>query len=528
MAADLIIRGGTVLDGSGAAPFAADIAVEDGRIVAVGPLGNVEAATVLDASGLYLTPGFIDIHSHSDFTLAVDPRAVSAISQGVTLEVLGNCGHGCAPIGDPERAKGNIYGYREDHGLPWRSMGEYLNHLEARAPAVNVLTLVPNGNLRLAACERLDRPATRDELSHMKRLLEESLEAGAFGLSSGLEYAPERACPEAEIAELCRVVAGAGGFYATHTRNHPGEAAETIAEAIRTADAAGVRLQISHLSVVARLARDGGWAVEQALGQIDRARAQGLDVGFDMHTRSFGTTNLSAALPPWLLDGDRNDVAERLTDPAVRRGLKDHRSIVTSLADGDWSRIVLFESRARPELSRRSVADIAAATGADPIDVICEVLLADIDEIHRPMIIAFSYRDEDIRPAFEHPECSVGSDATTLAPDGPLAGATFHGAYTWAAWFYRNFASALTPQEAVRRLTSLPASRLGLADRGVVRKGAWADLAVFDPEVFAERGTVFEPNRTALGMVHVLVNGVPAFEGGRSTGRRGGRVLRRK
>ncbi len=529
MTADLIIKGGTVIDGTGAAPRPADVAVKDRKIAAVGALGEVEAGTVLEADGLYVTPGFIDIHSHSDYTLVVDPRAISALRQGVTLEVVGNCGHGCAPVADPERTKGNIYGYREEHGLPWRSVASYLERLEAGEPALNVATLVPNGNLRLAACERLDRPAAPDELRRMTALLEQGLEEGAFGFSTGLEYEPERTCTEQEIAELCRVVARAGGLYATHTRNRPGEAEETVAEALRTSTAAGVRLQISHLQVVARLVPDGRRAVENALKQIEAARAAGLDVAFDMHTRLFGTTNLSAALPPWLVDGDRAEIAERLADPAVRRRLEDYHSIVTALADGDWSRIVLFESLARPELSRRSIAEIGAEAGLGPIDVICEVLLAEIDNLHRTMIVAFCYQEEDLRPAFEHPLCAVGSDATALAPDGPLASTSFHGAYTWAGWFYRQFVrdtGTLAPEEAIRRITSLPASRLGLADRGVVRTGAWADLAVFDPAVFAERGTVFEPNRASVGMVHVLVNGVPALEGGEPTGKRGGRVLR--
>lgn len=536
---DLFITGGTVVDGTGGPPFRADVAIKDDRIADVIAIetgagaGLKPAPAVLDASGLFVTPGFIDIHSHSDFTLLVDPRAVSSITQGVTLEVVGNCGHGCAPIGDPGRVTSNIYGYRPDCDLTWRTMGEYLDRLEAGGPAVNVLSLVPNGNLRLAVAGSLDRPSTPDELRQMKRLLSEGLEEGAFGFSTGLEYGPERACTEEEVAELCRVTADAGGFYATHTRNRDGEAHETVAEAIRTSAAAGVPLQISHISVVSRLAEDGRRAIEQAVEQVDRARAQGQDVGFDVHTRLFGTTHLSAALPPWALEGGRDAVAGRLRDPAVRRALKTYRSIVTALARGDWSRIVLFDSKARPDLSRRSIAEISEAMGRDPLDGICEVLLAEIEagqDLHGLMIIAFAYREEEVRIAFERPDCMVGSDATALAPDGPLRGASFHGAYTWAAWFFRHFVrekATLIPQEAVRRLTSLPALRLGLKDRGVLRRGACADLAIFDPAAFGERGTTFDPNRTAAGMVHVLVNGTVTLRDGRLTGARGGRVLRR-
>jgi N-acyl-D-aspartate/D-glutamate deacylase len=249
-----------------------------------------------------------------------------------------------------------------------------------------------------------------------------------------------------------------------------------------------------------------------------------------MHTRLFGTTNLTAALPPWALEGDQAAVAPRLRDGALRRELREYRSIITALARGDWSRIVLFDSRTQPELARKSIAEISAARGTDPLDTICDILVDEADDMHALMVIAFAYDEQDIRAAFEHPGCMVGSDATALAPEGPLAGTSFHGAYTWAAWYYRHFVRdtrTLTPQEAVRRLTGLPAARLQLRDRGVVRAGAHADLAIFDPADFAERGTTFEPNQVAAGMRHVLVNGVIAVQDGALTGARGGQVLRR-
>ncbi|MCA1553187.1 MAG: amidohydrolase family protein, partial [Chloroflexi bacterium] len=254
------------------------------------------------------------------------------------------------------------------------------------------------------------------------------------------------------------------------------------------------------------------------------------DVMFDMHTRLFGTTNLSAALPPWALEGDTATIAKRLRDPSVRCELKQYCSIITALARGDWSRIVVFDSKVQPDISRQSIAELSAVWDVDPLDAIYDILLMHVEDIHSLMIVAFAYRAEDIQPAFEHPLCMVGSDATALAPDGPLAGSSFHGAYTWAAWWYRHFVRetrTLTPQEAIRRITSLPAQRLGLQDRGVIRKGVCADLAIFDPNTFAERGTTFEPNQIATGMRHVIVNGIVALRDGQLTGERGGRVLRK-
>ena len=265
---EMLIKGGTIIDGTGKAPFRADLLIEDGRIASVEQVGNPSTALrtglpnvpTLDASNLVITPGFIDIHGHSDFTLLVDPRAVSSITQGVTTEVVGNCGHGCAPIRNKEAVKSNIYGYRADHPLDWQSVGEYLECLKQARPAVNVATLVPNGNLRLAVAGLVDRPSTSDELILMKDLLLQGLDEGAFGYSTGLEYGPEKACTEEEITELARVTRGKDGIYATHTRNRAGQASETIAEAIRTSAASKAPLQISHISSVARLSEDGRWA----------------------------------------------------------------------------------------------------------------------------------------------------------------------------------------------------------------------------------------------------------------------------
>ena len=530
MRIDLLIQGGTVLDGSGHEPFVADVAVCNGRIADVGHVPEDSAAELLDASGCVVAPGFIDIHSHSDFTLVVDPRAVSSITQGVTLEVVGNCGHGCAPLGNPELTRSNIYGCRADHEILWRTVDEYLEVLARGTPAVNVATLVPNGNLRLATAGLVDRPATSDELKQMKHMLSQALEEGAFGFSTGLEYGPERGCSEAEIVELCKLAAQAGGIYATHTRNRTGEAVEAIDEAIRASAAADVPLQISHISVVARLIEDGRFAVQQAIDQVEAARRSGLNVGFDMHTRLFGTTNLSAALPPWALEGETAEIADRLRSPATRRAMKKYESIITALAGNDWSRIVIFHCASEPGWSRRSIAEIADQRGGDPFDAIFDLLLAEVERLHEIMVLALTYRERDLRLAFEHPDCMIGSDATALAPDGPLAGTAFHGAYTWAGWFYRHFVrdqQMITPQEAVRRLTSLPAERLGLPERGVIRDRACADLAIFDPELFAECGSMFEPNQIATGMKHVVVNGVITLRDGQMTGRRGGQVLRR-
>jgi N-acyl-D-amino-acid deacylase len=511
----LAIRNGTVYDGTGAEGRVADVLVEDGR---VSGLGQVDAeAQEIDATGLAVAPGFVDIHSHSDYTLLVDPRAVSAIHQGVTTEVVGNCGFGCFPIRDPKLAARAIYGYSDDLPVTWSSAGEYFETLEAARPAVNVLSLVPNGQLRLAALGLADRPADRAELVDMQALLRESLDAGAWGYSTGLEYAQEAGATETE----CAALAARAPFYATHTRRRDEGAADAVAEALRVGETADVRLQVSHL-----VPRNGLEESRRCVELVEAARDRGQDVAFDMHTRTFGLTNLYAALPAWALAAD--DLAALLRDPARRDELRPYRSILS--AGNDWSRVVLLDNPVWPEYGRRPIAEIAAERGQEPLDAVYDLLLGGVDELHRMMVIIHAYSEEQQREAFAHPLCVPGSDATTLAPTGRLAEAFFHGAYTWASWFWRFMVveeKLLSPAEAVHRLTGQPAERVGLSDRGVLRPGARADVVVFDPGRFAERGTVFEPNVLAEGMRHVIVNGVPTLRDGALTGERGGMVVRR-
>jgi N-acyl-D-amino-acid deacylase len=510
-----------VLDGTGAVAVRADVSICDGRIERVGVVepGPPE----LDASGRYVAPGFIDIHSHSDYTLLVDPRAVSAIHQGVTLEVVGNCGHGCFPIKSAGLASRAIYGYSDAVPVTWTDAAGYFGRLEQAAPAVNVLSLVPNGQLRLATVGLENRPATSDERSEMERLLEESLEAGAWGYSSGLEYAQERGASEAELQALCRVSAKRDGIYATHTRRRDRGAAEAVEEAICAARAKGVRLQVSHL-----VPRSGLAESRRCLAVVDAARAQGVDVAFDMHTRLFGTTFLHTVLPPEILSRAPEQQKKLLREEATVDEIRGYESILT--AGRDWSRIVLLDNAVRPEYARRDIASIAAQRGQDAMATICDLLADALPDTAQLMVINNCHTEEQQREAFAHHLCVPGSDATTLAPDGPLHHDVFHGSYTWAAWYYRfvtRDAMLLTPGEAVRRLTSAPAARLGLSDRGLLRPDAAADIVVFDGDHFSDRGTTFEPNQLASGISHVIVNGVITLRDGALTGERAGRVLRR-
>jgi N-acyl-D-amino-acid deacylase len=523
---DLVLVGGTIVDGSGAPPVRADLGIRGDRIVTIGPdLTAAESARRLDATGCVVTPGFIDIHSHSDFTLVVDPAAESAISQGVTTELVGNCGHGCVPLGDPDRHAGNIYGFDPSFPIAWRSFTGYLDAVDAARPAVNVAALVPHGTLRLTAMVDAERAATEREQARIGSLLDQALDEGAFGLSTGLEYATEGVAIADDIVPLCERVARRDALYATHTRNKDVRAVEAIREAVETARRAGVRLQVSH--VVPRPGAPPN-ALQSSMDVIDEAAANGLEVAFDVHTRLFGFTNLSVALPRWVVDGGPDLIRDVLANR--RDEVAGHRSIINSFGIAGYWGVYIVDAPLSPEVAGRSVAELAGDKGRGARNVIFDVLAAHADHVDQPMIVGWSYTVDQIAQAAAHPRCSPSSDATTLSPKGPLAHHVFHGAYSWAAWYLETIIEArhaLPLEAAIHRLTGLPAAQIGLTDRGVLQVGAAADVAVFDPAAIHATATFEEPNRLATGMRHVLTNGVAAIENGRLTGERAGRALRR-
>ena len=408
---DLVIRGGTVIDGTGADPVRADVAIEGDRIAAVGAVPPLDA-TELDAAGLYVTPGFIDVHSHSDYTLLIDPRARSAVHQGVTLEVVGNCGFGCFPIRDPELARKAIYGYSPDVALDWRTAGEYFERLEAARPAVNVVSLVPNGQLRLSTVGLADRPAAAAEATAMADLLRESLGEGAWGYSTGLEYAQEAGATEEEVTGLCHALGPSGGLYATHTRRRDEGASDSVSEAIRSARAAGVRLQVSHL-----VPRNGIEESRRSMQLVDEARAGGMDIEFDMHTRLYGLTHLYAALPPWALAEQGDALTALLGDPAARDRMRPHRSVLS--AGGNWERIVLLDNPFWPQYARRDIASVAAERGQEPLDAVYDLLAGSVEAPQQVMVLIHAYTADEQREAIRPP--AVRSRGRTRRRSRPTA-----------------------------------------------------------------------------------------------------------
>lgn len=522
---EVILRRGTLIDGTGRPRVLADMGIDAGRIVELGDLSGATAAEDIDVAGLAVCPGLIDVHSHSDFTLLIDGRAQSALAQGVTTELVGNCGHGCSPMGDSPQFAANIFGYDAVTPLDWRSTADYLQRLQAARPAINVATLVPLGNLRMATMADPERTATAAELREMGRLVEAGLSDGAFGLSSGTSYPDSVSATPEELVVLSRLVAARGGLYAVCMRDTGALAVESLREAIDTARAASVRLELSHAMPEAGSPAD---MTEQTFERVERARRDGQDVAFDMHTRPFGEVNLSVALPVWATAGGPVALEARLRDPRERARIKATGSSMDHyLADPGPGALTLEHVR-DPALRGRSLQELTPP-GGDPLDTVLDILLAEVDEVHRPLVLIWMYPEDKVAHFLHHPLCSVASDATTLSLNGPLGSAVFHGAFTWAAWFLRRVVrerGELSWEEGIRRMTSLPAERIGLRDRGVIRPGAWADIAVFDLGQTRERGTVEEPNQLAEGARYVLVNGRFVVREGRFEDARPGMVLR--
>lgn len=514
---DVLIRGGRVIDGSGGPPFEADVAIAGDRIAAVGRVDD-PASRIIDADGLFVCPGFVDMHTHSDVKLLAEPGHEAKVCQGVTLELLGQDGLSYAPVTDEvlEQLRAQLAGWNGDPAgfdWSWRTVGEYLDRLDRSGIAVNAAYLVPHGTLRLCAMGYDDRAPTSAELEHMKRLLAEGLAQGAVGLSTGLTYAPAMYADDDEIVALCEVMRELGGFYCPHHRNYGLHALEAYADCIEIARRAGVPLHLAHAHLGFEVNR--GRAPE-LLALIDAARADGIDVSLDTYPYLAGSTYLHAFLPSWMHAGGTMETIRRLRDPALRDRLRVE--LEEKGSDGfygipmDWSIVVV---------RGRSVADAAAAAGVRAIDYVCDLLA---DEELSVSCIAHTGNEENVRTTMTHDAHMVGSD-------GILVGDTPHprGYGTFPRYFavYVRELGILTWEQTVRKMTSLPARRLGFADRGLLRAGMYADVTCIDPETVRDTATYERPRSLPDGIPYVLVNGSVAVDDGRRTEELAGRALRR-
>jgi N-acyl-D-amino-acid deacylase len=520
MALDLLVLGGTVFDGTGAPGRRADIGVQGERIVAVSDLQHAEAALRVDVAGLAVAPGFIDMHTHSDFTLLVDGRADSAVCQGVTTEVVGQCGFSAAPLGALPDAS-QMLGHVADAGvaLDWRRFADYLDRLDAARPAVNVAAFVGHGALRRVAGA---------DIAALDALAEQAFDEGAWGLSTGLEYWPGNEAPAAEIDAMAAVAARRGRLYATHVRNRDVDCELGFAEAIRSARTGGARLQISHIQP--KFGAPAG-AMARALEMLDAAAREGVDAAFDLIPHEWSHTVVVASLPAWARDGGTQATLARLQDRTQRERMKqDPRPIWRLVSARQWHRIVLLHSREHPELVGIDFATIGRLRQCDAHDAMFDLLLAEGEAMPQMLWTSRNFEDADICMGLRDARCSVMSDSMTVCRHGPLAGTIGSlGGYGWAARVlgeYSRDRGVLSLAEAVHRLSGRPAQRLGMTDRGVVREGAFADLVVFDPAHVRDLATPAEPAQHPTGFLHVWVNGQAVVQDGRRTEARPGRVLR--
>jgi N-acyl-D-amino-acid deacylase len=525
---DLLLRGGQLIDGTGAPAREADVSVGGGRIVAVEPRSARAARRVIDARGQVIAPGFIDIHTHSDFTLPLNPRAESKIRQGVTLEVVGNCGFSVAPA-LPGRAP-MLREYLAS-SAPWLPFGEttFTEYVAAfPSTAVNVILQVGHNTLRLMTAGMENRAPTAAELATMERLLEEALLAGAWGLSSGLFTAPGSYADAAEIHALARVLRRHGAAYSSHIRDEANRVGEAVREAIAVAEATGVHVQIAHL----KLSGVDNWGgAARLLDEIAAARRRGLPIDCDAYPYDTASNPLRNLFPRWVMDGGipamlervgRAEVRERLQAEIARGGLNNFGRIPS------WDAVRVAVAPNLPDEAGRTFGEIARRRSVDPFDAVCDFVIADRGETR---ILVSSMSDKDVHAISATPWVTVGSDANSLATSGVTSQGKPHprsyGTHARLLGPFVRDLKLLTLSTAIHKTTGAAARALGLTDRGVLREGCWADIAVFDPTRVTDHATYDEPHRYASGVSTVLVNGEVVVDGGDHTGVLPGRLLRR-
>jgi len=528
---DLLIRNGLVIDGSGRPGYIADVAIVGDRIVRIGNLKNTAAAREINAGGMVVAPGFIDMLGQSETYLLIDPRAMSKVMMGVTTEVTGE-GESIAPVNERLIKEQEDFNRRYKLTVDWRTLGEYFSRLEKQGSGVNLATFVGATQVREFVVGFDNRPPTPAELEQMKQLVAAAMKDGALGLSTSLQYVPARFAKTHEIVELAKVARQYGGIYATHQRSEANALDESLAEVFQIARQAHIPVEIWHL----KTAYKKNWGrMPEVLAKIRQARSEGLDITADIYPYIAGSTSLSACLPPWALEGGTEKMLARLRDPSIRERLK--KEITTDskeweniyLGSGGASGVLIGSvvNRDLEAMQGKRVSQIAEEQGKDPLDALFDLILADHGQTGA---IYFMMSEEDMRAAMRAPFVSFCTDSGARANDGPLAGSKSHprgwGSYPRILGRYVRDEHLLTLAQAIHKMTGLPAARVGLRDRGLLRSGSYADLTIFDPQRVLDRATFEMPNQHPEGIKYVVVNGQISVDDGQRTPALAGRVLR--
>lgn len=532
MSWSLLIKNGTVIDGSGSARFRADVAISGDRIVAIAPQLPESAERVVDASNLIVAPGFIDIHSHSDFFYQQCPSAESKIRQGVTTEVVGMCSFSPAPVVPESRHQLEISANSLGATLKvrWSTFDEYLNALEQMRPGVNVVHFVGHGAIRYAGMGAENRAPTAAELDNMKALLNEALDAGAFGLSSGLVYAPSAFAKTEELIALCQAMGPRGGQYFTHMRGEAHTLLDSLSEAIRISDEGSVPLQVAHLK---SLGRENWPLFDRALELIHNARHRGIAATADVYPYAASSTFLSALLPEWVHDGGAAKFMQRISDPANRERMIAQCSSPeerwhTAQGTIGWDEVMIATCPS-PADAGQSLAELAVSKRKPAVDVMFDLL---IEHDAAVSVVMFSQAENNVQKALKQSYVMIGSDSLGLSSGpGPHAGRPhprMYGTFPRVLGKYVRDDRLFSHEEAVAKMTGQPAAKLGLSDRGLVREHYFADLVVFDPILVRDEASFEDPHRYPSGIPYVIVNGNIACGNGKFTARAGGRILGRR
>ena len=526
---DILVQNGQVVDGTGAPRYRADVGIQSGRIVEMGTLDGAEAATVIDAAGCVVAPGFVDMHSHADFTLPVWPTADSMVRQGITTTVFGQCGLSPAPLLEGTRAQMVEMMDRKEAPLPWdewSTLGGYLDYLRHIGTSINVVPLVGQGTVRAAVMGYAAGPASEEQIAQMQQLVIGAMQEGAIGISTGLIYPPGSYAAVDELIAVTRPVGERDGYYFSHIRGESDTLLDAVSEAIRIGRETGAAVQISHFKASGRK----HWTQSpQALALIDRARAEGQDVTADMYPYLAGSTGLAALLPEWAQEGGRVTTLQRLRDPQTRVQMAAEMHTRGFASAVEWDGVLISRSPANRTYEGRRIAALSAGEAKDPYTWVFDALLElDLDA----SVVVFHSSEDNRRQELRHPAMMIGTDGYGLADHGPLSTGKPHprnyGTYPRVLARYSRELGVLALEEAIQKMTGLPAQKLRWSDRGLVKAGYLADLVVLDPDTVSDRATYEAPHQYPDGIPHVIVNGRLVVHDGVHTEARPGSVLGRQ
>jgi N-acyl-D-aspartate/D-glutamate deacylase len=528
---DLIIRNGRIIDGTGSPWYSGDVAIRDGKIAAIGPVLDAGARRTIDARRMVIAPGFIDMLGQSDLSILVNPQLPSKIFQGITTEFTGE-GGSAAPLND-QIIEADRTGYDHLKIRPdWRTLGQYFARLERQGIGINVGDYVGATQVRRMVLGDDDRQPTAEQLNQMRQLVRDAMRDGAVGLSTSLQYPPAPYARTEELIALATEAARHGGIYATHMRSESDDILPALDEAIRIGREARMPVEIWHLKVAGK--RNFG-RMPQVIAKLDSARRSGVDIAADTYAYTAWFNSLSAMVPPWAHDGGTAKLLERLQDPAARRRMRRDMETAGSWENNAWQEIsdpgkILIGAVQNPallSLQGKTLAEVARQEKADPIDALFDLL---VEDRAFTSVAVFGMDEPDVLLVLRQPWVSINNDSQGTAPDGILGQDHPHprayGTFPRILRKYVREEKRLTLEDAIRKFTSLPAQRMRLDDRGVLKRGMWADIVVFDPDSVRDRATFEKPNQLSEGMRWVLVNGVPVIADGKATGALPGKVLR--